>query len=82
MNPILPSTPPSIKGAISAAGKEIANVGQNTARSYTQATKGLQNVGAQMKSNLKAGQSAPYNAKTQINPVKGTARAFMSAFKK
>lgn len=69
-----PNTPPTIKGAIGSAGKEIADIGQN-------ATKGLQNAGAQIRSNLKAGQSS-YNARTTINPVKGTARAFMSAFKK
>lgn len=77
----LPSTPPTIKGAIGAAGKEIANVGQNTARSYIGATKGLQNVGSQIRSNLKAGQSSNYNASTNINPIKGVATAFRAGFK-
>lgn len=80
----LPSVPPSIKGSINAAGKEVANIGQNTARSYTQATKGFQNVGAQIRSNVKAGQASPQarSAGYSINPVKGTGKAFMSAFKK
>lgn len=80
MNPQLPSTPPSIKGAIGAAGKEIANVGQ----SYTKATTGLQRAGAQIRSNIKAGQASPMarSASYSINPIKGTGAAFRSAFKK
>ena len=38
-----PNTPPTIKGAVGTAGKEIANIGQ----AYSTATKGLQNFGAQ-----------------------------------
>lgn len=44
------NTPPTIKGAIGAAGREIANVGQ----AYTSATKGLQNFGAQIRTGANA----------------------------
>lgn len=84
MNPPLPSTPPTIKGAIGAAGKEIANVGQGTAKLYTNATKGLQNVGSQIRSNVQGAQSNPNSSKANysINPLQGTGTAFRSAFKK
>lgn len=71
MNPPLPGTPPTIMGSINAAGKEIADVGQ-----------GVKNAGSQIKSNLKAGQAAPYNARTTINPMRGVGTAFRAAFKK
>jgi hypothetical protein len=52
------------------------------ANPYTQATKGLQNVGGQIRANLKAGQASPRakQANYAINPLKGTGKAFMSAF--
>lgn len=80
MNPKLPSTPPSIKGSIGAAGKEIANVGQM----YSKATTGLQRVGSNISKNLAAGQASPRSSQANysINPFKGTGNAFRSAFKK
>lgn len=79
------NTPQTIKGSIGAAGKEIANIGQNTARSYLSATKGLQNVGSQIRSNIQQGQAnlkpgAPQS--NAINPLAGAGQAFRSAFKK
>lgn len=44
------NTPPTIKGAIGAAGKEIANVGQ----AYSNATKSLQNAGSKIPAGIKA----------------------------
>lgn len=71
----VPNTPPIIKGAINAAGSEIANVGQ-----------GVKNVVSNFKtneandySNFQSGKT-PYYAAT--NPARGTVKAFTSAFKK
>lgn len=80
MNLPLPNTPPVIKGAIGASGKEIANVGQ----AYSKATTGLQRVGSQIRSNVQGAQSSPNSSKANysINPLQGTGAAFRSAFKK
>lgn len=43
------NTPPTIKGAISAAGREIANVGQ----AYSDATARLQNAGSRIPASFK-----------------------------
>lgn len=51
---------------------------------YQRATQGVQNVGAQVGKNLAAGQKGPSATKAgySINPLKGTGKAFTSAFKK
>lgn len=69
----LPSTPPTVKGMIGAAGREVADVGQ-----------GVKNVANTVSNNVKQGLASPNsrNASYSINPVKGTGKAFMSAFKK
>lgn len=73
------NTPPVIKGAINALGKETANIGQ----AYSNATKGLQATGAKIRSNIQAGQSSPNSGKANysINPLAGTgiAKAVQSA---
>lgn len=57
----------------------------NLVKDYQEATKGLQNIGGQIRKNvmggqrrLRAGKMKTYGA---INPFAGTGKAFMSAFK-
>lgn len=73
MNLPTPSTPPTVKGMINAAGKETANIGQ-----------GIRNVATTISRNVNQGQASPnaQRANYSINPIKGTGKAFMSAFKK
>lgn len=63
----------------------ISSIPKAFANDYRNATKGIQNVGANIRSNVAAGQKA-FQAGTQgyraINPLSGSGKAFASAFKK
>jgi len=67
MNPPLPSTPPTVKGAINAAGQETANIGQNIGKAYTGATKALQGVGAGIRNAVGARIQEQKNYDSQID---------------
>jgi hypothetical protein len=66
MNLPTPSAPPVVKSALGAIGNE-----------WGKFQSGLQNVGANIAKNIKAGR-----ADFSINPLRGSGTAFRSAFKK
>lgn len=79
----IPMNKMNLKSSAPKRSRKTGNVISTVAGDYKKATKGLQNVGGQIRSNLKAGQtnSNAGKANYQINPLKGAGSAFKSAFK-
>lgn len=63
--------------------RKTGNLISTVSGDYKKATKGLQNVGTQIRKNLAAGQASPKSSRADysINPLKGAGGAFKSAFK-